>query len=54
MDIETGEVEPHRHHGERVRLSLRSQLRGAISWHATGPGPVGRAAERLRSLKPQS
>lgn len=54
VNVETGEVEPHRHRGERMRLPLRSQLRGAVAWHATGPGVVGRAVERARSLAGRS
>lgn len=50
INVETGEVEPHRYRGRIVRPPLRSRLRAEIAWRATGPGPLGRAAERLRKL----
>jgi hypothetical protein len=54
VNVETGKVEPHFEDGERVRLPLRSRVRGAIAWHASGPGPLGRVVERTRSMAGRS
>lgn len=44
VNVETGEVEPHRYQGRRVRLPLAATLRGSLEDRPGEPGPIRHAA----------